>query len=120
MDTLAHGIWAATAAKAYIDPKIVICAHHIVPPEIPTTGSVETLRAFYKKYFKKLEGINKFYKNEESLMPLACVLENALNLAKEYPSLILDTPTLEITSTLLQRKSGNPLIVLFRTMMAKG
>lgn len=119
-DSLVEGVLDKTKKNiAHLNPKIVICAHHIVPPETPFTGSVETLRAFYRQYFKKAKGKNKFYENEESLMPLAYVLENALNLAKEYPSLILDTPTLEVTPSLLKRKSSNPLIVLFRTMIAK-
>ncbi|MEW6610247.1 MAG: MBL fold metallo-hydrolase [Patescibacteria group bacterium] len=120
-DSLAPGVLDKTKKNIkLLNPKIVICAHHTVPPGTPFSAPVETIRAFFQNYYKKLEGKNIFYKNEESLMPLVYVLENAINLTKEYPSLILDTPTLEVTPSLLKRKNGDPLVVLFRTMIAKG
>jgi L-ascorbate metabolism protein UlaG (beta-lactamase superfamily) len=101
-----------------LKPKLVICAHHIVPRDLPSTDEPSTLRAYFRTYFKGHACQHCLYRGEESFIELCYVLENALRLAKEYPSMILDTPTLEITPELLARGAHQPIVILFRVMYA--
>jgi len=101
-----------------LKPKLIICAHHIVPRDLPNADEPEKLRSYFRAYFKRHAAHHILYKGERSFIELCYVLENAINLTKLYPSLILNTPFLEITSELLARGQHQPLVILFRSMLA--
>ncbi len=101
-----------------LNPKLVICAHHIVPHDLPDTDESEQLRTYFRAYFKRHAARHTSYKGEQSFIELCYVLENAFKLTRIHPGLVLDTPTLEVTPELLARGKGKPLVVLFRSMLA--
>lgn len=99
-----------------LKPKIVVWAHHIVPKNLPEEDDSEILRKYFIKYFLDNASTNQFYEGEGDLIQLSWVLENAIELNKEYKGIVMDESSLEITPELL--KQGNPLTVLFKSMMA--
>ena len=101
-----------------LKPKLVVCAHHIAPADLPHADDPETLRNYFKMYFKQHASTNASYQGEKSFIELCYVLENAYLLTKEFPHLLPDNPTLKITPGLLTRDKDSPIVILFRSMLA--
>jgi len=99
-------------------PKMIIWAHHIVPPNMPDTESVEELRAFFRQFLKENASMSKNYKGEDSFIELCYILENANAHNQEYSGTVLyDTSfsiNLEELKTMDTTKS-----ILFKRMLAK-
>lgn len=101
-----------------LKPKLVICTHHIVPTDLPQTGNVEVLRTYFRTYFKKYAHTNAGYRGDESFIELSYVYENALALAQNHPSEILDEPFLTVVPEVLMQDSKKPSVIVFRSMLS--
>lgn len=102
-----------------LKPKIIIWSHHIVPERLPFETDSETLRLFFKKYFKEKASTNQFYKGEESFIQLCYVLENALLLNKEYNGLLISETSIEVNKQSIASLKENPQSFLFTSMLAQ-
>lgn len=101
-----------------LKPKIVIWAHHITPKNLPKDDNTENLRKFFVDYFKNNASTNVGYKDEKSFMELCYILENAIELNKEYSGIVVDEPLLKIDDELLSKSKNKPVSILFKSMLA--
>lgn len=99
-------------------PKMVIWAHHIVPPNLPDTENAEELRGFFRQFFKENASMSKGYKGDDSFIELCYILENAMQHNNELNGNVLDETSLTVGLEELNEISESPKSVLFRKMIA--